>query len=176
MGTWWYRVIKSVDEFQYGRQRFWSDMSAWQKLGWYKTWYHRCGRRYQFLILCFKICLYKHLLCRVYADFHCKSPIFKKMHYLCNNNRHNVMRYNTRDIIEYIIALVNEFARRFDLSDKQAYHYIRIHKGVAFIEQNYGIIHTLDFNEAVESIALYCRRAGGKLWCFITAQIWLSSI
>ena len=55
------------------------------------------------------------------------------------------MRYNTRDIIEYIIALVNEFARKFGLSDKQAYHYIRIHKGVAFIEQNYGIIHTLDF-------------------------------
>ncbi len=73
------------------------------------------------------------------------------------------MRYNTRDIIEYIIALVNEFARKFGLSDKQAYHYIRVHKGVAFIEQNYGIIHTLDFNEAVESIALYCRRAGGKL-------------
>ena len=73
------------------------------------------------------------------------------------------MTYNTRDIIEYIIALVNEFAKKFGLSDKQAYHYIRIHKGVAFIEQNYGIIHTLDFNEVVESIALYCRRAGGKL-------------
>ncbi len=73
------------------------------------------------------------------------------------------MKYNTRDIIEYIIALVNEFAKKFGLSDKQAYHYIRIHKGVAFIEQNYGIIHTLDFNEAVESIALYCRRGGGKL-------------
>lgn len=73
------------------------------------------------------------------------------------------MTYNTRDIIEYIIALVNEFAKKFGLSDKQAYRYIRIHKGVAFIEQNYGIIHTLDFNEAIESIALYCRRAGGKL-------------
>lgn len=73
------------------------------------------------------------------------------------------MKYNTRDIIEYTIALVNEFAKKFGLSDKQAYRYIRIHKGVAFIEQNYGIIHTLDFNEAVESIALYCRKAGGKL-------------
>lgn len=41
------------------------------------------------------------------------------------------MTYNTRDIIEYIIALVNEFAKKFGLSDKQAYRYIRIHKGVA---------------------------------------------
>jgi hypothetical protein len=73
------------------------------------------------------------------------------------------MKYNIRDIIEYIIALVNEFAKRFGLSEKQAYRYIHIHKGVAFIEQNYGIIHTLDFNEAVDSVALYCRKAGGKL-------------
>lgn len=70
------------------------------------------------------------------------------------------MNYNIRDIIEYIIALVNEFAKRFGLSEKQAYRYIRVHKGVSFIEQNYGIIHTLDFNEAVESVALYCRKAG----------------
>ena len=73
------------------------------------------------------------------------------------------MKYNIRDIIEYIIALVNEFAKRFGLSEKQAYRYIRVHTGVEFIEQNYGIIHTLDFNEAVDSLALYCRKAGGKL-------------
>jgi hypothetical protein len=73
------------------------------------------------------------------------------------------MKYNIRDIIEYIIALVNEFAKRFGLTEIQAYRYIRMHKGVAFLEQNYGIIHTLDFNEAVNSVALYCRRNGGKL-------------
>lgn len=73
------------------------------------------------------------------------------------------MGYNIRDIIEYIIALVNEFAKRFGLTDIQAYRYIRMHKGVTFLEQNYGIIHTLDFNEAVDSVALYCRRNGGKL-------------
>ena len=73
------------------------------------------------------------------------------------------MTYNIRDIFEYIIALVSEFAKHFGLSDKQAYRYIRVHKGVAFIEQNYGIIHTLDFNEAVESVAIFCRRSGGEL-------------
>ena len=73
------------------------------------------------------------------------------------------MKYNIRDIFEYIIALVNEFAKRFGLSDKQAYQYLRVHKGVAFIEQNYGIIHTLDFDEAVDSVATYCRRSGGEL-------------
>ena len=73
------------------------------------------------------------------------------------------MKYNIRDIIEYIIALVNEFAKRYGLTEIQAYRYIRTHKGVTFLEQNYGIIHTLDFSEAVDSVALYCRRNGGKL-------------
>ncbi|MGN1257271.1 MAG: DUF3791 domain-containing protein [Candidatus Limisoma sp.] len=73
------------------------------------------------------------------------------------------MKYNTRDIMEYIIALVNEFAKKFNLSDKQAFNYIRNHQGVTFIEDNYGIIHTLDFQEAVESVALFCRKTGGLL-------------
>ncbi len=73
------------------------------------------------------------------------------------------MKHNIRDIFEYIIALVNEFGKKFGLTDRQAYNYIRNHKGISFIETNYGIIHTLDFNEAVDSVAAYCRRTGGKL-------------
>lgn len=73
------------------------------------------------------------------------------------------MKHDLRDIIEYIIALVNEFAKRFNLSDRQAFNYIRNHRGVSFIEQNYGIIHTLDFQEAVDCVAIYCRKSGGVL-------------
>lgn len=73
------------------------------------------------------------------------------------------MKYKIRDIFEYIIALVNEFADKFDLTDRQAYNYIRRHRGINFIEEYYGIIHTLDFNEAVESVATYCRKNGGVL-------------
>lgn len=73
------------------------------------------------------------------------------------------MKSNVRDIIEYIIAVINGFSKRYGLSEKQAYLYIRAHKGVGFIEENYNIIHTLDFNEAIESVALYCRRTGGTI-------------
>ncbi len=65
--------------------------------------------------------------------------------------------------MEYIIALVNEFAKKFNLSDKQAFNYIRNHQGITFIEENYGIIHTLDFQEAVDSVAIFCRKSGGLL-------------
>lgn len=73
------------------------------------------------------------------------------------------MKRNVRDIIEYIIAVINGFSKRYGLSEKQAYLYIRAHKGVGFIEENYNIIHTLNFNEAIESVALYCRRTGGTI-------------
>ena len=73
------------------------------------------------------------------------------------------MKYRIRDILEYTIAIVSEFASKFNLTEKQAYRYINFHKGLKFIEENYGIIHTLDFNEAVESVALFCRKSGGEL-------------
>lgn len=73
------------------------------------------------------------------------------------------MNSNLHDIFEYLIALINEFARKFGLSDKQAFNYINRHQGIDFVEKNYGIIHTLDFDEAVDSVAQYCRRTGGEL-------------
>ncbi len=73
------------------------------------------------------------------------------------------MKYDVRDILEYTVALVNEFGKQFNLSDVQAYRYLKNHKGISFVEDNYGIIHTLDFTEAVDSVAMYCRRMGGAL-------------
>ena len=73
------------------------------------------------------------------------------------------MKNSKRDIIEYIIALVNEFSKRYGLTEKQAYRYIRIHKGIAFIEEHYDIMHTLSFKDAVDGVALYCRKSGGIL-------------
>ena len=73
------------------------------------------------------------------------------------------MAYKVRDIIEYIVAVVSEFASKYNLTDKQAYRYISFHKGISFLEDNYGIIHTLDFDEAVDSVAMFCRREGGEI-------------
>ena len=73
------------------------------------------------------------------------------------------MAYKVRDVIEYIVAVVSEFACKYNLTDKQAYRYISFHKGISFLEDNYSIIHTLDFDEAVDSVARFCRRAGGEL-------------
>lgn len=73
------------------------------------------------------------------------------------------MKYKIRDILEFTVAIVSEFASKFDLTEKQAFHYIKFHKGLNFVEENYGVIHTLDFNEAVDSVAIFCRKSGGEL-------------
>ena len=68
-----------------------------------------------------------------------------------------------KDKVEYIVALVNEFAKRFGLSDVQAYRYISHYHGIEMIDQHYNIMHTLDFRDSVEGLALFCNRQGGAL-------------
>lgn len=65
--------------------------------------------------------------------------------------------------IEYIIMLVKLFARHFDLTFLQAYHYISQYGGVEYAEQHYNVLHTLPFNDQVEGLATYCHRKGGTL-------------
>lgn len=73
------------------------------------------------------------------------------------------MANRLRDLIEYIVAVVSEFGAKYKLTDQEAFRYINFHNGIDFLKDNYGIIHTLDFDEAVESVAMFCRKSGGKL-------------
>ena len=68
-----------------------------------------------------------------------------------------------KDKVEYIIALINEFAKRFRLTDVQAYRYVAHYKGIDMIYEHYNIMHTLDLDEMVNSLAIYCNRQGGAL-------------
>lgn len=73
------------------------------------------------------------------------------------------MAKETVDIIEYTIALINEFAKRYGLSESESFRYIDDHKGMSLIAQCYGIMHTLSFTDSVDGMAAFCRRQGGKL-------------
>ncbi len=73
------------------------------------------------------------------------------------------MKYNLRDIFEYTFILIDLFARKFSLTEEQAYRYLKTNNGISFIEDNYGILHTLDFPEVIEGLSLYCRKSGGLL-------------
>ena len=89
--------------------------------------------------------------------------ISEKMFIFAKRRNKKTMSKRTLNIIEYTIALVNEFARRFNLSEKDSFLYIDRHNGMKLIEQCYDIMHTLSFADSVDGLASYCRRYGGTL-------------
>jgi hypothetical protein len=68
----------------------------------------------------------------------------------------------TKKRINYTVACVNEFADRFGLGEKDAFVYLYDHEGIAFLKDNYDIEHTLSIEEAVEDLAIVCRKNGGE--------------
>ena len=73
------------------------------------------------------------------------------------------MDFSVKDKVEYIIALVNEFAKAHSLAPSQAYRYLERYKAIDFIDKHYGIAHTQSFNDVVSDITAYSQRFGGAI-------------
>jgi hypothetical protein len=73
------------------------------------------------------------------------------------------MAYSLSDKIEWTVYFIDEFAEKFGLTLKEAYHYLSIHQGIKFIDECYDYIHTQSFEDAIEDAATICRQDGGKL-------------
>lgn len=65
--------------------------------------------------------------------------------------------------LHYVIALIAEFAHKFNIDEKQSFNYIRRFKGYDYIKSYYDVIHTMSFEDAVEGLAIVCNHNGGKL-------------
>ena len=65
--------------------------------------------------------------------------------------------------INYTVACVNEFARKQDISAKEAFQYLFMFKGIAFLKENYEAEHTLSFDTVLEDLRILCRRNGGTI-------------
>ena len=94
-----------------------------------------------------------------------KDDQYRRKFYILRNNPDVTMvdGYPVRDKIEYIIAFINEFGKRFGLTDSQAYRYLNTYGAIKNIDKHYGALHTQDFRGNVEDVATYCRRMGGQL-------------
>ena len=71
--------------------------------------------------------------------------------------------YSINDITEYTVLLIRKFAQHFGLTDKQAANYMERYGALSLFHNNYGVMHTLSFEDNIESIAAYCHRHGGEL-------------
>lgn len=75
----------------------------------------------------------------------------------------NTMARDERNFIGYIVALVSEFAQRFDIRPRQAYAYIKRYKGLQHLHDHYSVLHTQSFPDAVDALAQVCMNNGGCL-------------
>ena len=65
--------------------------------------------------------------------------------------------------LKYTIALIAEFANRFGIGEKQAYNYLSRFKGLAHLFAFYDVIHTLSFEDAIDTMIQVCSHNGGGL-------------
>ena len=80
------------------------------------------------------------------------------------------IRYS-KEVIEYIVTAISEFAKRNMLTVKEASNYLLRFKGIEYLEQCYPAEHTLSVKDWVDDITAICKRNGGKIGLdFFTAQ------
>lgn len=65
--------------------------------------------------------------------------------------------------IDYVIACVGAFAQQFQLSNMQAYAYLKRFMGLRFLFDCYEAEHTLSIEDAVLDLQSICKRNGGWL-------------
>ena len=69
----------------------------------------------------------------------------------------------TRKRINYTVACVSEFAKKYGISPKVAFQFLYEYKAIEFLKEHYDIEHTLSFDDAVEDMMIVCRNNGGEL-------------
>lgn len=68
-----------------------------------------------------------------------------------------------KNMIDYFVICVNEFAKQHDISKKDSMLYLDKYGGLDFLEEFYDVQHTLPFEDTVNSLTIICRKNGGTL-------------
>lgn len=68
-----------------------------------------------------------------------------------------------KNLIDYVMTAIVEFARRHGLTIREASNYIGRFKGIDFLTEFYDVEHTLSFNDCVEDLTVVCQNNGGTL-------------
>ena len=63
-----------------------------------------------------------------------------------------------RNMIDYMVACVNDYADRHGLSAVESFDYLSRYKGLDFLEECYEVEHTLPLDTALDDLEAICRR------------------
>ncbi len=73
------------------------------------------------------------------------------------------MSKKEKDIINYIVICINEFAKKFKMTSKESYLYLRDFKGIEFLKESYEAEHTLGLDDAIDDLKQVCINNGGDI-------------
>lgn len=68
-----------------------------------------------------------------------------------------------KNIINYIVICINEFAKQFKITSKESYFYLKDFKGIEFLKENYEAEHTLSLDDALDDLKKICKNNGGYI-------------
>ncbi len=61
------------------------------------------------------------------------------------------------------MALITEFANRFHIRPRESHAYLKRFCGLDHLNEYYNVLHTLSFDDSVETMAEVCAHNGGEL-------------
>ena len=73
------------------------------------------------------------------------------------------MSEQTRKQVNYMVTCIHEFARRNNISQRDAYLFLQQYQGISFLNEFYDVEHTLSMNDAMDDLESVCRKNGGVL-------------
>lgn len=73
------------------------------------------------------------------------------------------MSKQEKNIINYIVICINEFAKSCKITSKEAYMYLKEYKGIKFLKENYEAEHTVGIDDAIDDLKQVCINNGGNI-------------
>ena len=69
----------------------------------------------------------------------------------------------TRNVVDYLAFMVNEFALRHKLSATQSFEYLKQYGGIGFLDEFYDVEHCENPNITLNALQVICSNEGGNL-------------
>lgn len=71
--------------------------------------------------------------------------------------------YKTKDVVDYIAFIINEFSSKFDIPVQQAFNYLYRHGGIEFLDRHYEVEHCDNPLITLDTLQHICKQRGGEL-------------
>jgi len=65
--------------------------------------------------------------------------------------------------IRYINLCIVEFGKRFGMSPKVSFNYLKEYEGLNFLDKCYEAEHQMSLDDAISDLRFYCARHGGTI-------------